>query len=387
MVHHLNESSGTHYDSTQYDIDGIWYDSNSQGDQNADGWIGGANEFDGIDDYVKLPRDTTVFSSIGNITLEAWVYLNDNPSSEYDIIAIGINSTPTSTNSRIAMEIGLTDELEVGGRAPDSQGTIQDEYTTTSPMSTGEWIHCVGIIDMPNDNVFIYINGENQATANTPDFTDTQTSSEPSTRAVIGSEDDGSDMFLKGILDELRISNVNRSTDWINASFNNQNDTSTFFYVGNEESSVTSGSTTYQWVELYNAGDSAIDLTGWTLSDNDGNSFNLTSAGSFTAGGYIICHLGESGTNSTTDIYGPPGNILGNSDDLELLNNQGSIIDYIAWGGDPGTDNDDAVTQMHQEIRTCPRIGKILQIARLTRSASIQAKSPWVHVTWMQVRN
>jgi hypothetical protein len=59
-----------------------------------------------------------------------------------------------------------------------------------------------------------------------------------------------------------------------------------------------------EWVELYNAGNSAVDLTGWNLTDNDGNRFSLSGAGSIPSGGYLICHLAQTGTNSSTNVYG-----------------------------------------------------------------------------------
>jgi hypothetical protein len=60
-----------------------------------------------------------------------------------------------------------------------------------------------------------------------------------------------------------------------------------------------------EWVELYNPGSSAIDLTGWYLIDNDGWKFDISGAGSIAAGGYVVCHLGDTGTNSSTNVYGP----------------------------------------------------------------------------------
>jgi hypothetical protein len=60
-----------------------------------------------------------------------------------------------------------------------------------------------------------------------------------------------------------------------------------------------------EWVEIYNGGNSAIDLTGWNLTDNDGNRFVLSASGSIPAGGYLVTHLAQTGTNSSTDIYGP----------------------------------------------------------------------------------
>ena len=65
---------------------------------------------------------------------------------------------------------------------------------------------------------------------------------------------------------------------------------------GNDESA--------EWVELYNAGESAVDLTGWNLTASNGNRFMLSGAGSIPAGGYLVCHIGQSGSNSSTDVYG-----------------------------------------------------------------------------------
>jgi hypothetical protein len=107
------------------------------------------------------------------------------------------------------------------------------------------------------------------------------------------------------------------------------------------------------WVELYNAGGSAVDLTGWNLSDNDGNTFNLSGAGSMSAGGYLMCYLSQAGTNSSTTVYGPivnssssPNAMLDSFDDLAFLDNNQDIIDYLAWGGNPGTDDNDAVSAL-----------------------------------------
>jgi hypothetical protein len=144
--------------------------------------------------------------------------------------------------------------------------------------------------------------------------------------------------FFEGAFDEVRISRIARSDEWIETEFNNQNDTSSFYTIFDEEILG------YQWVELYNSETSAIDLTSWNLTDNDGNYFSLSGAGTILGAGYLICHLGQSGTNSSTDVYGPPGNMLATIDDLTLLDNNGSIIDYVAWGGDAGIDDTAAAT-------------------------------------------
>jgi hypothetical protein len=65
--------------------------------------------------------------------------------------------------------------------------------------------------------------------------------------------------------------------------------------TGNDNSS--------EWVELYNAGETAVDLTGWNITDSEGNKFILTSAGTLQPGDYLVCHIAQSGVNSSTDVY------------------------------------------------------------------------------------
>lgn len=107
---------------------------------------------------------------------------------------------------------------------------------------------------------------------------------------------------------------------------------------------------TREWVELHNLEDEEIDLAGWMLTDNDGNAFNLSGSGVIPAGGYLTCHFGQYGENSSSDVYCPIIHenltltmMLENNDDLSLINPNGSIIDYVAWGGDVGLDDDAAV--------------------------------------------
>ncbi|UCE74023.1 MAG: DNRLRE domain-containing protein, partial [Methanomassiliicoccales archaeon] len=77
----------------------------------------------------------------------------------------------------------------------------------------------------------------------------------------------------------------------------------TFISVGSEEPSGSS--VEYEWVELCNKGSTAINVSGWYITDNDGNKFYITGAGEIPAGGYLVAHLAESGTNSSTNVYGP----------------------------------------------------------------------------------
>ena len=241
-VWHLKEDpgpggAGDIKDSTIYYSNGTAATTMTSADQ-VEGKIDGSIDFDGSDDYINLPNDLSILKAVSEVTLQAWVNLGAIPLDQCDIIGIGINSGIPTENSRACLELGSFDEIECGGRAPDSQASVQRESTTTSPISTGNWYHVVGIIDYPNDDVIIYVNAQSQSTSGIPDFTNTVTDNSVSSYSKIGCDDDASKDFWDGILDEVRVSNVARSTAWIDAEFKNQNDPASFYSVGTEKIST-----------------------------------------------------------------------------------------------------------------------------------------------------
>ena len=79
MVQHLDESSGTHYDSTIYGNDGTCINGT---DQNAEGFIDGADGLDGTDDWIDCGNGESLDIE-NNITLEAWAKRTGDGSGTY----------------------------------------------------------------------------------------------------------------------------------------------------------------------------------------------------------------------------------------------------------------------------------------------------------------
>ena len=78
MVQHLEETSGTHFDSTANHNDGTTVVVTNQ---DAAGQIDGADELDGADDHIRVPNAASLQFGEGSFTAEAWIYPNAVPDS------------------------------------------------------------------------------------------------------------------------------------------------------------------------------------------------------------------------------------------------------------------------------------------------------------------
>jgi hypothetical protein len=101
--------------------------------------------------------------------------------------------------------------------------------TDESYITLGNWQHITVVVDLSIQNMDIYYNGEEKASTSiiqgTPPlyFYDVALSDE-SGRSI----DESSDKYYDGDMDELRISKIRRSPEWILTAYNNQNDPSSF---------------------------------------------------------------------------------------------------------------------------------------------------------------
>jgi hypothetical protein len=325
-------------DSTANNNDGT---ANSLSTSNqVQGKIDGSLVFDDTNErHVNVSDDISLRLNT-YITLSAWVNTTDT---EADV---GVIAAKWGSSGNRNYWLGKINAASIAFYVDDTQSVTAD----LSLINDGLWHHIMGVADVSNSLLRIYVDGIQR---NTEAYSG---SSEMGTQELhIGHSPDSIQQEWDGGIDEVRVSNKARSAEWIETEFNNQNVTASFLYAGSEEDTSSieepESTTSYEWVELYNDHDTALNLTGWYLTDNDGNTFNLTGAGTIPVGGYLVCHLGESGTNSSTHVYGPivcsgpsPKTMLEDSDDLSLISNNSIIIDFIAWGRDPGEDDDDAVT-------------------------------------------
>lgn len=357
-VWHLGESgsgiSGEFADST-------WNHNDGQGGgtvpAKVDGKIGKAQSFDGVGDYISVPNSATLQLS-GAMTIEAWIKLDAFGSGgEVDVIARKGENNPN--NYQLAIQ--------------DSQATLgldeNDDGGLSGPavLSSGLWYHVVGSWDGSTRTV--YINGA-------------EAISSPST-GTIGSDTrplymggrPGADL-TDGIVDEVRISKVARTSDWIKTEYNNQKSPDTFYTLGAEESiaglilyqiTALAGSngsiSPYGIVSVQSGSQETFTITadpGYEVQDVrvDGTSVILTD-GQYTFAGidgnhqiealFAPSQSGSSGTNSSEGVSIPgcamnihiPYSSTGfNPDDFSFINtevtaNNTLLLNTGYWAVDP----------------------------------------------------
>jgi hypothetical protein len=220
MVQHLEETSGTHHDSTPKGNDGTPYGGINQ---SAVGRINGADSFDGTSGYVKVPNSLSL-DITGPITITAIINLT-NVTADQKILARQIVSDGYKlgayTNSKMEFEIRHGGTVTLNRAEPG--GTT---LTTGTTYFVGGWWNSTVLQSIVNGQFERPI-----SLAESPSFI--------TTNAYIGAEYNLNEAwFWHGMIDELRVSDIARSAGWLSTSYNTQMFPSTFYGVGSETGGV-----------------------------------------------------------------------------------------------------------------------------------------------------
>jgi hypothetical protein len=271
-VWHLNETgTGTRYDSTSYDNDGT--PSSYDGDEAITGKINGADDLDGSDDYIEIDSVTTDLDT--TFTVSFWMKAD----STSNACLVGFHGSGGGNIWRIEM---VSDVAEIEG----------DAGSTT--VSDGTWHYIVGVAE--GSKSILYVDGELERDniPETPNLID-------SYLASIGQEYDSGPTpgdHFDGIIDEVRISNISRSSDWISAQYLSM--TSGFINYGVEESNNQDRGAAYLFfgysgINTNNIDASLANVTIHGSSAYDHFGWSLSGAGDLNADGFDDIIIGAPG--------------------------------------------------------------------------------------------
>ena len=233
MVQHLNEGGiGTRYDSTVNNNDGTT--NGYDGDEATVGVVDGCDDFDNINDYLNCGASSSLKPT--KITIEAWVKI---PVQSINLAILG--RWDYGANDRCysfyldgssALRFSISDDGSFNGAHYDSTSLASSQY------STNVWYYLVGVY---NGDTSLLLNGNkvgikdpagltnaNIYAGNTPFLLNAHLNSGVATR------------FSGAVIDEVRISNINRTTGWIKTTYNTTNNPATFFSIAAEETNIVS---------------------------------------------------------------------------------------------------------------------------------------------------
>jgi hypothetical protein len=198
MVQHLSETSGVHIDSTVHNNDGTVSGTVSQG---VAGWIGGCDDFNG--GYVQLPRVCTAESQF---TFSAWIYARSGA-------RYALSEFSGSQGAFLQVYGDSVLQLYVNG------------IPVQRSLSLNQWHYVVGTFDGTTARLYVD-GGSTSAAASSVVW--------PSQNMFIGDNSGHNRKFI-GLIDEVRVSNVARSANWVNTEYTNQLNPSAFYTISPEE--------------------------------------------------------------------------------------------------------------------------------------------------------
>ncbi len=347
-VYHLGETGGTYYDSTG-NHDMTPQNSPTQG---VTGILGDAVELNGSNQYLTYTGDP-----VGSYpyTLEGWIKPTDHTSSQAIVGMYGTN------NYHYKGAYLNTQVLSV-----DRDGGSNIYASSTADGSSGAWNYVTATSVGTSRAAFL--NGANKGT----NGTDVNYGSAYDRTEIgrNGRPDDGG--YVNGPIDEVRLSNVERSDDWISTTHNNISDPSTFYTVQAEEEpgaaeikvtgngiEIVDGDTTpspdddtdfgdsflaatvTKTFTIVNEGEAPLNLTGDPKVDITG-----THAADFTVTQTPTSPI-DNGSNTTFDIEFDPGAEGIRTATISIANDDGDENPYtfdIQGTGIPITMGDSSVT-------------------------------------------
>lgn len=210
----LIDSSGQ-YNATGYTGTNVMSSTNS-----VTGEIGNAVSFNGVNERI-LVNNIISSGTWSAITLEAWINPNSLTSST-DIVG-----KEASSGSPVTWDMYLSKKQVNFLFSTDANGG--SVATSANAIgSTGSWYQLASTWNASTSQANIFVNGVSK-TSGTVAGNYIYDGSPYS--SMIGGSPDGSSYLFNGLIDEVRISNVSRSSNWLSDEYNNILNPSSFYTV------------------------------------------------------------------------------------------------------------------------------------------------------------
>lgn len=262
-----------------------------------------AATFNGSTQYLYIADgDQTGLDLNSDFTLEAWIYLDQLPSTAGDTFLV-INKDAVAAGERsYVMQINSSDDrLEVGFF--NSNGFTRYEMDDAFDSGdVGKWVHVACSVDIGNNTFSFYKNGSSESSSQVQQVTATDSIINSSARFCIGARDKtggqtGVDLYLDGKLDDVRIwSDIRTGTeiaDYMNRELagNEANLVAYYPFETDIESTTTTTSSTST---------SSTSTSSSTSSSTSTSTSNTSSSTSSTSSSTSTSNTSSSTSTSTS---------------------------------------------------------------------------------------
>ncbi len=230
-VWHMDETSGTAYDSTSNANNFTTTHFTAQGETTT-AKFNGADEVDSASD-VSYTSGLNASLLPANFTIEGWFnFISFNSGSGNELIQAINNGSPGWYSSYLLL-------ADAGHHAClywENTSLTQYQSCGSTALSTGTWYHIASTYNGSNGALIMYVNGSLVNTTTT-----SGSMYQANNHLQLG--DAGTAWNPFAYFDELRISSTNRSSDWIGTEYNNYSapdkatyGASGFYTVGSQQS-------------------------------------------------------------------------------------------------------------------------------------------------------
>ncbi len=158
-------------------------------------------------DWINLGTSLSALNNTTEATVSLWA--NAVTLSRFNFASISIGPPPgTTAIDRLSLECAPDGSLTLLAKSTDGTGS-KTVTSAAASMPTGVWTHLVGVVKfaLTSNNIILYKNGAQLAIASDT-FVGGVTSNTDSKVGALGAQCDGSDFFMNGALEDVRIYNV-----------------------------------------------------------------------------------------------------------------------------------------------------------------------------------
>ena len=228
-----------------------------------------ALDFDGSDDYINVPGNNKLNLGTGNFTIEFWIKSNSTPSALSFVLSKYGNEGSNSNYNLYQVYFNGNDKLICGLRAGMSD---ELKVVSNSDITVNTWHHIAIVRDVTNNRLKLYVDGVKEDEENI-DVTENISLGNDLYIGTREAEGTGTEGHFNGLLDEVRIWNIARRQQEIQAHIHKQ-------LVGNEEGLIAYYTFNQGIAEGSNSGNKTLvdissdnhgTLNGFALSDMNSN--------------------------------------------------------------------------------------------------------------------